>query len=71
MVGPLLYQVGSIVLLGLFVAARRLPVWSPALVFIGFLAIGVNLDLIPVGAILVALGLAPFALPGGRLAVRR
>jgi hypothetical protein len=66
LVGPLLYQVGSLVLLVLLVIARprRLPVWSPLLVFIGFTSIGVELDLLPLGAVLIGLGLAPLARTG-------
>ncbi|MEE3919823.1 hypothetical protein V2I01_20680 [Micromonospora sp. BRA006-A] len=38
---------------------RLLPVWAPALVLAGFLAIAVNLNLLPVGAALVLAGLLP------------
>lgn len=63
MVGPLLFQIGVLTLLVLLAAARprRLPVWSPPLVLVGFLLFAVNLDLIPVGALLVLAGLAPLA----------
>jgi hypothetical protein len=39
----------------------RLPVWSPVLMFAGFLAVGADLDLLPLGALLVGAGLAPLA----------
>lgn len=45
------------------VLERRLPVWSPVLVGLGFGAIAVSLDLIPVGAIVVLVGLLPIARP--------
>ncbi|PGH43278.1 hypothetical protein COO58_01615 [Micromonospora sp. WMMA1996] len=57
--GPLLFEVGLLVLLYRAAATRLLPVWAPVLVLVGFLAIAVNLDLLPVGAALVLVGLAP------------
>jgi hypothetical protein len=61
--GPVLFQLGATVLLVQLAAARprRLPVWSPALVFVGFVLIAVDLDLLPVGALLILFGLAPLA----------
>lgn len=61
--GPLLFQLGALTLLIMMVAARprRLPAWSPLLVLVGFLLFAVNLDLIPVGALLIMAGLAPLA----------
>jgi hypothetical protein len=38
-------------------------VWSPVLVFLGFVAIAVNLDLLPFASILVGVGLAPLVRP--------
>lgn len=69
--GPLLFQLGTLTLLIQLVTARprRLPLWCPPLVFLGFIAIGINLDLLPVGAILIAAGLAPLAV-ARRSAVR-
>jgi hypothetical protein len=66
LVGPLLFQVGVLALLVVLVTGhpRRLPVWSPLLVLAGFLLFAVNLDLIPIGALLVLAGLAPIAVPG-------
>jgi hypothetical protein len=61
MVGPVLFQLGALTLLVRLVTVGRLPFWSPALVLLGFVAIAVDLDLIPVGAILLGVGLAPVA----------
>jgi hypothetical protein len=63
LVGPLLFQVGALTLLIQLVIARRMTAWSPVLVFLGFVAIAVNLDLLPLGAALVGVGLAPLARP--------
>jgi hypothetical protein len=68
-VGPLLYQVGSLVVLIRLVVARRLPWWSPVLVLIGFGSIAVSLDLLPIAAVVVGAGLAPIAFAGQRPAV--
>ncbi|KAB1915166.1 hypothetical protein [Micromonospora sp. AMSO31t] len=57
--GPALFEVGLLVLLYRAAAARLLPVWAPMLVLVGFVAIAVNLDLLPVGAALVLAGLLP------------
>jgi hypothetical protein len=43
--GPVVFQLGLLTLLVLRVVARRLPVWSPVLVLLGFVPIAVNLDL--------------------------
>jgi hypothetical protein len=59
--GPLLFQVGALALLIQLCVARRLPLWSPVLLAVGFGAIGVNLDLLPLGAALVGVALAPLA----------
>ncbi len=45
---------------------RRLPVWSPLLVLLGFIPIAVNLDLLPGGAILLLCGLSPLSRPAPR-----
>jgi hypothetical protein len=63
--GPALFEVGLLVLLYRAAAARLLPVWAPVLVLVGFVAIAVNLDLLPVGAALVLAGLLPLR-PAGR-----
>ncbi|WP_393059705.1 hypothetical protein [Streptomyces sp. LN549] len=63
MAGPLAFQLGILTLLAMLVASRprRLPVWSPVLVFVAFLLIAVNLDLIPLAALVLMAGLAPLA----------
>jgi len=63
MIGPLSFQLGVLTLLIMLVTARprRLPIWSPLLVLIGFVLFAVNLDLIPIGALLILAGLAPLA----------
>jgi hypothetical protein len=69
--GPLLFQLGALTLLVRAVLARLLPAWSPVPVFLGFVAIAVNLDLIPLGALLIAAGLAPLAVTRRPAALRR
>ncbi|WP_432825096.1 hypothetical protein [Dactylosporangium sp. CA-092794] len=59
--GPLAFQLGTLVLLGQLVRARRLPAWSPVAVLFAFLMIAVNLDLLPLAAILLGAGLLPLA----------
>jgi hypothetical protein len=61
--GPLLFQVGVLVLLAMLVATRprRLPIWTPALMLVGFLLFAINLDLLPVGALILLLALSPLA----------
>jgi hypothetical protein len=64
LIGPLLFQVGLLTLLIRLVPGRRLPVWSPIVVLLGFASIGLNLDLLPLGAVLVLVALLPLALAG-------
>ncbi|MFZ3598677.1 hypothetical protein [Streptomyces sp. BH104] len=66
--GPLAFQLGLLTLLIMLASARprRLPAWSPAMVFVAFALIAVDLDLIPLAAIGLMAGLAPLALPGAR-----
>jgi hypothetical protein len=76
-VGPLLFEVGALTVLIQLVVARQLTVWSPVLVFLGFVALAVNLDLLPIASVLVGVGLVPLArmqptpdrtaVPAGRL----
>ncbi|MET9922765.1 hypothetical protein ABZZ04_37735 [Streptomyces sp. NPDC006435] len=63
LVGPMAFQLGMLALLIMMAAARprRLPVWSPALVFVAFALIAVDLDLIPLAAVALMAGLAPLA----------
>jgi hypothetical protein len=63
-VGPLLFVLGLLTLLCLLVGSRRLPVWSPVLFLAGFVAISVDLDLLPVAALLVLGALIPLDRPG-------
>lgn len=70
-VGPALLFVGLTALLTLHAALppRRLPAWSPTLFAVGSLLLQVNLDLMPVGALLLIVALAPcltVAAPGAR-----
>ncbi|MCZ7439552.1 hypothetical protein O7598_24325 [Micromonospora sp. WMMC241] len=62
--GPALFELGLLVLLYRAAATRLLPVWAPVLVLLGFVAIAVNLDLLPVGAALVLAGLLPLRTRG-------
>jgi hypothetical protein len=59
--GPLLFQIGILVLLVMLVTLRprRLPFWSPILLFAGFLLFAINLNLLPVGALFILFGLLP------------
>jgi hypothetical protein len=68
-VGPLLYQIGSLVVLVRLVVAGRLPWWSPVLVALGFGAIAVSLDLLPFASVLVGAGLFPVARAARRRSV--
>ena len=72
--GPLCFLLGMILLLSIRVADGRVPWWSPALFLAGFLAISVNLDLLPLAAVVVLVSMVPVARSGSRprrLAVRR
>jgi hypothetical protein len=60
---PLLFEAGVLTLLVLAtLLPPKLPVWSPVLVFLGFVPIAVNLNLLPLGALLILAGLAPLAI---------
>jgi hypothetical protein len=61
--GPLLFEVGLAALLVQLAVLRprRLPWWSPVLFLAGLVMISIDLDLLPVGAALFALALAPAA----------
>ena len=63
-VGPLLFQVGLLGLLVMLAATRprRLPIWTPILVLAGFLLFAINLNLLPIGAIIILFGLSPLVL---------
>jgi hypothetical protein len=57
--GPMLFPVGVLVLFGLLVAARRVPVWTPLLFGAGIAAITVDLDLLPFGSLAILVALQP------------
>jgi hypothetical protein len=58
--GPALFCLGLITLLSVQVAADRRPVWSPMLFFLGYTAISINLDLLPLaGALLLGAAVPP------------
>jgi hypothetical protein len=65
MIGPHALQLGWLTLLVMLVATRprRLPVWSPLLVFAGFVLFAANLDPVPLGELLLLAGLEPLAKP--------
>ncbi|BBH68708.1 hypothetical protein ACTI_53930 [Actinoplanes sp. OR16] len=62
--GSALFPLGMLVLLGLLVAARRLPVWSPLLFGAGIAAITIDLDMLPFASLIILAALAPLARPG-------
>ncbi|MEU5722680.1 hypothetical protein [Micromonospora sp. NPDC047738] len=64
--GPALFELGLLVLLVRAAVLRLLPASGPVLVLAGFVAIAVNLDLLPVGAALVFGGLLPLGKPAVR-----
>jgi hypothetical protein len=61
--GPLLFMVGLLTLTVQLAVLhpRCLAAWSPVIIIVGFLCIMVNLNLLPVGAALFGLALAPAA----------
>ncbi|MEU8818811.1 hypothetical protein [Actinoplanes sp. NPDC048796] len=61
--GPALFGLGVVVLMAQLAAARRLPWWSPALFLAGFLAIPVDLDLLPFAATAILIAFVPLARP--------
>jgi hypothetical protein len=59
--GPMAFTLGMLTLLGLLVAARRAPFWSPLLFGAGIVAVTVELDLLPLAALLLMGALTPVA----------
>ncbi|WIM98680.1 hypothetical protein ACTOB_002287 [Actinoplanes oblitus] len=57
--GPMLFPLGVLVLFGLMVAARLLPVWTPLLFGLGIAGITVNLNLLPFAALTILVALMP------------
>lgn len=64
--GPLLFQVGMLALLAMLAVRRDVPVWSPVLVLAGFVLFMVDLDLLPLGAVLLLGGLSALTRGAGR-----
>jgi hypothetical protein len=62
-IAPIGFVLGMIGLLSLQVAAGRLPVWSPMLFFAGYTAITINLNLLPLAALLILGATWPLARP--------
>ncbi len=60
-VGPPLFVIGMVTLLTLQVVARRLPVWSAIAFLAGYLAISVDLDLLPLASLVLIAGSIPVA----------
>jgi hypothetical protein len=63
--GSALYPLGTLVLLGLLVAARKLPVWSPLLFGVGIAGVTIDLDTLPIASLVILVALAPLARHGG------
>ncbi|MEV4352060.1 hypothetical protein AB0J83_47005 [Actinoplanes sp. NPDC049596] len=61
--GPALFGLGMVVLMALLAGVRVLPWWSPALFLIGFLAIPVDLDLLPFASAAILIAFVPLAQP--------
>lgn len=63
-IGPLLFQLGMLTLMIqlALLKPRRLPWWSPILLFSGFLMLGFDLNLLVPGALLIGCALMPLAL---------
>ncbi|MFI1994031.1 hypothetical protein [Actinoplanes sp. NPDC020271] len=64
-VGPMLFPLGVLILFGLLVAGRRLPVWTPLLFGAGIAAITVDLDLLPFAALGIFAALTPLQRAAG------
>ncbi|UYM05385.1 hypothetical protein [Solicola gregarius] len=64
LLGPLAFQIGLLAPLVWLAATHRMPLWSPPLVFLGFVVFAANLDLLALGAGVVLVGLAPLVRPG-------
>ncbi|MFC5261535.1 hypothetical protein ACFPJ1_05370 [Kribbella qitaiheensis] len=61
-VGPLLFLAGLLTLAILLTRERRLPIWSPVLLVLGFITITINLDLMPLGGAFLLVALLPLDL---------
>jgi hypothetical protein len=60
-IGPAFFVIGMVTLLVLQSVARRLPYWSPAVFLVGFVAVSVDLDLLPFAAALILIASVPVA----------
>jgi hypothetical protein len=69
--GPVLFGLGMVVLMAMLTAARRLPWWSPVLFLAGFLAIPVDLDLLPFASVAILIAFAPLAVARAEPAANR
>ncbi|MDX6238350.1 MAG: hypothetical protein QOG10_3165 [Kribbellaceae bacterium] len=58
-IGPLLFLFGLLTLAILLTVVRKLPVWSPILLVLGFVFITINLDLMPLGAAALLIAVLP------------
>lgn len=61
--GLLLFALGMLTTLGLLVAARQVPAWSPLLFGAGIAAVLIDIDLLPFAALILLAALAPLARP--------
>jgi hypothetical protein len=68
--GPALFGLGMLTLLGLLVANGRLPRWSPILFLAGYVSISVQLDLLPFAAAMILVAFLPLALNPAPAATR-
>jgi uncharacterized membrane protein YhhN len=60
--GPLLFQLGMLALLTVLAVRHDVPAWSPVMVLAGFVLFMVDLDLLPLGALLLLGGMAAIPL---------
>jgi hypothetical protein len=69
-IGPLLFLAGLLTLAILLTRERRLSIWSPVLLLLGFITITINLDLMPLGGLFLLVALYGAAGRAGQPAVR-
>ena len=70
-IGPVLFLIGLLALAILLTVARKLPVWSPVLLVLGFVLITINLDLMPLGAAALLIAVLPLVTSRQRKTVHR
>ncbi|GAA1624247.1 hypothetical protein [Actinoplanes couchii] len=61
--GPLLFSLGMLTVLGLLVAGRRVPAWSPLLFGAGAATVIIDSTYLPIAALILLAALAPLARP--------